>query len=341
MPSHPTAPEALDATWLRDVLASGGDARATRLQAIRTERIGVGYGLDGTLVRVTLLGPEGTLGTLVAKWGRPEIATVEGRFYREIAPRLEIALPRLIAPFGGEKDALLLLEDLAPARQGDAIVGASPAEAPRVVATIASFHARFWNDADDPAIAWLPHWGAHRPTIERFARENLPRFLARFGSRLSRGVVAHLERLPETLAISYDALASAPPTLVHNDLHLDNVLFRADGTPVLIDWVTAARGPGAVDLLRFLVEGMALDSRRLLEPGLRAQYLADLLRRGIAYDADRLDAHLVDALHVMLAAVFGFRDPATPGAPERLGPIVESLVTNLVGFLEDHVIPKH
>ncbi len=330
----------MDAAWLTGALAQVGDPRAACVSSLRVERIGIGYGLDGTLARVTTTGPQGEPGTFVAKWCRHEIGVAEARFYREIAPHLDIGLTRLVAGYADEQGALLLLEDVAPARQGDAIVGATPEEALGVVEAIASFHARFWGRDGEAAVAWLPRWGRDVAGVAGRTRDNVPRFVARFESRLSRAVLAAVERLPQTLLEAHAVHAEAPATLLHGDLHLDNVLFRGDGSPVVIDWATASRGPGAVDLVRFLVEGLTLASRRALEPSLRRHYVESLRKRGIHYDASHLDAHIVAALHTLLAGAVRFKDDGGPNVPARLGPIIDNLVTNAAGAYEDHVLAR-
>lgn len=67
-------------------------------------------------------------------------------------------------------------------------------------------------------------------------------------------------RLPRLRA---DALrmpaAVAGDRLVHHDVRADNVLVRADGSVVLIDWPWAARGAGWIDALTLLFNVRYLD----------------------------------------------------------------------------------
>jgi hypothetical protein len=46
------------------------------------------------------------------------------------------------------------------------------------------------------------------------------------------------------------AVADAPSSLLHLDLHPFNILIDADGEPVVIDWANAARGPAVLDVAR-------------------------------------------------------------------------------------------
>ena len=52
-----------------------------------------------------------------------------------------------------------------------------------------------------------------------------------------------------------------PSTVVHGDLHLDNVVWRADGAPVILDWANCGRGPGVIDLAE-VIFGMAGPDQR-------------------------------------------------------------------------------
>src|SRR5262245_31786676 len=152
----PSGPDALDAAWLRSALAVAG---RQPLRIVKREVIGVGYGLDGTLARVGVEGGPGGAKTLVAKWSAAESGAREARFYREVAPKLGIALPKLLGAFADAGRALLLLEDVAPARQGDAIVGATPIEAAGVGEAAATFHAAHWAAGPKSPIAWMPRFG--------------------------------------------------------------------------------------------------------------------------------------------------------------------------------------
>jgi aminoglycoside phosphotransferase (APT) family kinase protein len=68
-------------------------------------------------------------------------------------------------------------------------------------------------------------------------------------------VLAAAPRWDEVLA----QLRSGPPTLVHNDFRLDNIIFRPDGTPVILDWQVPAIGRGTHDLAFLLAGSMDYD----------------------------------------------------------------------------------
>ena len=58
------------------------------------------------------------------------------------------------------------------------------------------------------------------------------------------------------------------------------MLFRSDGTAVLLDWSGAAIGPGAVDLARLLTEGVNAGARSALATELIRNYRNELAAGG-------------------------------------------------------------
>ncbi len=332
--SIPAGLEDLSAAWVRTALADAGHAGAIEIRDVRAERIGVGYGLDGTVARVTTMGPGGEQATLVAKWCRPDAGAHEARFYRAIVPQLGIDSAHLLAAAVDADRAVLLLTDIAPARQGDAIVGATRADAERVIDVAAGLHAPFWAAPDDAVVAWLPRWGRDPAGDAERTRARLPGFFARWSTVLSPRVLAAAERLPETLLAAHASLATAPVTVIHGDLHLDNFLFRPDGAPVVIDWTHTALGPAAVDVARVLAEGMTVESRRALESVVVDRYLQALSRSGIRYDARDFTTHVDDALAVLFAGAIRSKH-AGVDAPPRLVPVIENLVRTVTAAIDD------
>ncbi len=327
----PLAPAALDAAWLEEVLREGQALPAARVRRISTQIIGVGYGLDGTSARVSVDG-EGVPPTIVAKWCSAENARWEARFYREVAPRLDISLATLL---GARIDAagargVLLLSDVAPARQGDTVVGATGAESDALTDVMARLHAPFWGGSDLPDLAPIPRWAGDGPGQAARVAEALPRFLAEWRGRLPPAALVLAAELPERVKAAVRSLGQSPVTLVHADLHLDNVLFLGDGTPVVLDWPSACRGAAALDFGRLLVEGMTSAARRARQSRLMRRYLAALESRGVRYDFEGLRADVGCVATLLYAAAVrwaGGPHATSPDVP-RVPLIVESLVRN-------------
>jgi len=109
--------------------------------------------------------------------------------------------------------------------------------------------------------------------------ERLTRASERFPRILTPDLTARIHDLPEKVTLALDQLRDGPASWTHIDAHLDNVLWRADGSAVLLDWCNAAIGPPAADLARFLSEGVEAASK----PALMSTYLRELGSSGAAH----------------------------------------------------------
>ena len=80
-----------------------------------------------------------------------------------------------------------------------------------------------------------------------------------------------------------------PYTIVHGDYRLDNLMFRPDGSVVVLDWQMVAAAPdGAADILLLLASSMDGARRRLLLDELLARYCDALARGGVRWAPDQL-----------------------------------------------------
>lgn len=216
------------------------------VRLVGMERIGQDFGLTSELVRCRL---EGARSVIVKLWATDgQAGTREVAFYERFAPRLGIRVPR--RHFGAIDEAtkrgVLVLEDLEGARQGDCLLQADPRDAAAIAATLATMHATWWGSSELALPSALvlrdPEWLELRRT----------RFFERYSVDPATRLV--LENLEAAQARADERLADAPETLVHDDLHLDNVVFEDGDRPVILDWARAARGPAAVDLAQLLFD---------------------------------------------------------------------------------------
>ena len=147
---------------------------------------------------------------------------------------------------------LLLLEDLGDATSGNQLAGTDVERCAAVLKAAAKLHAAMW---ESPALEdryWLvPLAGDSRVRQSMFLemrgsfRERHPELFDEEFERLvgwvSENGVETIERIQ----------GEAPPTLVHGDLRLDNLVFRGE-EPVFFDWQAIRRGPAAYDVAWFL-----------------------------------------------------------------------------------------
>ncbi|HEY1574281.1 MAG TPA: aminoglycoside phosphotransferase family protein [Pseudonocardiaceae bacterium] len=317
---------------LRPVLMPAG----ARVTSVSWERIGQDFGFTGVTTRLRVDYEPGLAGpaTVVAKFPlgggedsayrrtqreSPETARIvaeravrEAWFYRVLAPRLPTPAPRCWASGTDvERSRLvLLLEDIAGARGGDALGGCPPEDVQAVLAAIAPVHAGWWARPDQ--LAALPNWTGDRAAGERRQRRYRERWAVlaeQHGLRLDARLRRMAARLGDSLADVLDRLGAAPQAVVHADLHLDNVLFTPDQhrAVVVLDWQTVCRGPAAVDLARAIVTSLQPDDRREHEDRLVAGYHRAMRTLGVG-ERDPAEAHgeYVLALIVYFAGVVGW-----------------------------------
>ncbi len=366
----PLTPAEITPRWLTAALRSAGAIGHTSVVRVEQEIVGEDRGFTGAIARLRLAydRPEpGAPASLIAKMPLAERTVAsslreaqrldparrapererslrEARFYRAIGT-LPATLPRVYAVADDIEAGrlVILLEDLSAGRPGDALRSCTVAEARAVVAAIARLHARFWESPALRAIDWLPAWATDPATMAERYRRNVEPVLERYGARvpvysrrLMLALPAHNERVLATLN-------GPPATLIHADLHLDNVIFRGEddaSEAVILDWQTVSRGLGALDLNSFVTGSLSIDDRRVAEPGLMDLYLATLDAGGIRdYGIDDLRHHYRLALLWQLGGTVGWLARTIGTAPEgRELALVDAIFDpgRFFAALEDH-----
>ena len=239
--------------------------------------------------------PTGTPETLIVKLpsadqGARGVAARLGLYEREVrAYRMfseRDGLPVPSAFFGRSDDDrfVLVLEDVAGG-SGDQRDGCSAEEARVVIRSAAVVHARFSDAPELSSLRWDEpravvaqnvgdRWEAQRPRLAELLSSDAQEAMVFF--------VTHYERL---LA----ALDRPPYTLVHGDLHLENVIFEEPGCRAstgarLVDWQGARRGCGVDDVAFFLVGSLSPEAHRREWRGLLAEYIGLLREAAVVVD---------------------------------------------------------
>jgi hypothetical protein len=278
----------LNATWLADALGTGPVASFTH------ERIGTGQMSESNRISLTYADPEPTgPATVVVKLAASDatsratgvglgIYAREVGFYRELAPRIGGPLAGCHLALFDESDGwfTLLLEDVAPAKQGDQIAGCSVEQARIAMRELARLHAPVLGDPTLASSDWLNQ----SPVVNQaLVSQLLPGFLDRYGDRVAPEHGALCERFVARLD-GWLAERSAPLGLVHGDFRLDNMLFGAPGSPrplTVVDWQTVAWGGAMTDAAYFIGSGLQIDDRRAHERQLFGEYFDALLAHGV------------------------------------------------------------
>jgi hypothetical protein len=170
----------------------------------------------------------------------------EVRFYREIAPFLDVRLPACYQAEVADEGTLLVLEDL-----GDWTPGADPLAA---ASTLSAIH-RQWENQVQVRWPWLRPVGAAVDLVEDLYARVWPRLAARadLTSRvrlLGEGLLGRVTECERAIGLA------GPLTLVHGDASLRNMRTEPDGQVVLLDWEDVSAAPGVLDLAWLLVSSV-------------------------------------------------------------------------------------
>lgn len=276
-------PDQVTPEWLTAVLRAAGASERGRIVEVDAEAVGTGQ--VGDCVRFTLTWDEPDAGPakVVGKFPTEDETSratatavrtyeVETRFYQQLRGRVDISAPvPYLARFDAEShDFVILMNDLAPAEQGDQIAGCTPDHAALAMEEAAKLHAPVWGDTTLASMEWL---NRNSPEgLTQLIGMVWPGFLERYAGRLDPEVHAAGAQLFERFH-AYLAAPVEPRTVVHGDYRLDNMLFDAgpEGVPLtVVDWQTVSYGPGVQDVSYFLGTG--------LDPALRADVEEDLVK---------------------------------------------------------------
>ncbi|NNL84815.1 MAG: phosphotransferase [Myxococcales bacterium] len=297
------SPSGVTPGWLSDALRSRGiDAE---VESFRIEQVGTGQLGETRRFHLTYAGaiPENAPAAVVGKFTSDNpVAATSGRemgfyrsevmFYRELAHRARIRTPAVyVAEIDGDTaEFVLLLEDLAPAVQGDHMRGCELAEAEAALREAALLHAAFWNDRDLMGQDWLyvPE-GAQGFYTTELMESSWKHFEGTYAHRMDPEVIRVCDAYIRNHA-AWNAPRDFPKTFSHNDFRVDNMLFGGDRVAV-VDWQTSNFLGAGMDVAYFLGGAFSREVRREVEGPLLRRYHDDLCRLGVAdYTFDHLMA---------------------------------------------------
>jgi hypothetical protein len=253
----------------------------------------------------------------------------EQRVYAELSHILPVRLPRCYHVGHFDKAEPLLLEDLHDLRMGDQLAGLIPSDAERLVDLLADLHAAFWDR--EPPVAdrgWLVSWSdpAFGAILTQLVTSGVATLRARYADRLPVHVLNTAERVAPDWEMVLRRCAEGPQTLVHNDFRLDNLFFRPDGEPVVIDWQLAGRCRGTQDLAYLLSSSMATATVRTWWEPLLRRYHARLSAAGVrGYDLEQCRFHYRQSLLYTLAPGIAMLGQMQLGAGDARG-LADTLV---------------
>ncbi|MBD3649197.1 MAG: phosphotransferase, partial [Pseudomonadales bacterium] len=293
----------VDEKWLTDVLRKKELLQQEEVVGVENKVVGEGAGFLGDIVLLYLTysskpvrAPASMVLKIPTATDNRHVGQTLGvyereiRFYRELAPHLDIRTPvhihsemelvtdpeetiRMLTwlnrmPLWLIRSALpmlnwvssrniysyvLLIENLEGYRIGDQVEGCSQEEAARVVSTMAAMHAQFWDSPKLDDYPWLISMDlAPRPFHVMFVQA-IDAFKAAHRSWLTPRHLTILDWLKENYLTLAGQLSGLPETLIHGDFRLDNLCFDDErGEVIVFDWQTLGRGAGGIDLAYFL-----------------------------------------------------------------------------------------
>lgn len=282
--------------WCTAALASStGGATVTSVAATAlgtgqmadTYRLSLGYepagaGPASCVVKLTAGSPASRSAAKVTR-----AYEVEARFYQRLAATVRVRRPRChLACYDERSGAFtLMLEDVRTGRVADQVAGCAPGDVERAVDELAALHGPRWGDPALGSLRWLPrHDGADAAWMASLVRRVYPRFLRRFGDRLTPEAVGLLDFFVPRIE-RYLRDRPGPRTVVHGDFRADNLIVGSDRVTVL-DWQTAAHEPAVTDLSYFLGASVGIARRRDLERAVVARYVDALGRHGVSITVD-------------------------------------------------------
>ena len=292
-PRLPDRPDEVDAGWLTAVLRrsgalSGGAVVAARGEQIGTGQVGANYryhlrydggtGPATIVVKVASRDPESRAAGIATLTYEREVG-----FYTTLAGTVDVRRPRchFAAVEPGTADVVIVLDDLAPARQGDQIAGCDLATTRAAVTEAARLHGPRWGDRSLDAVPWLSRRSGPRADELVEAYPALwAGFADRYGDRLGDEARHVGLRLVDGLGPWLAGAGDLPATLTHGDFRLDNLMIDvgADGsvTVTVVDWQTCGHGSGPADVAYFVGAGLLPAARRRHETELVEAYVEAL-----------------------------------------------------------------
>lgn len=315
MAKFPTSAEAITADILSDILG-------LNVEAVTATPIGAG--LVGDSARVTPDYAAGVNGphSLAAKFPAADVTSrgtavsmqlyeKEVGFYRSIAPHIATRTPEIYcAEHDAESgDFLLLMEDCAPATQGDQLTSCTLEQAQVAVSELAALHGATFERPRFLELEFLKP----NEQVRAFAAAGYPgasdAFMAFYEGKIEQGILDYIGQLGALSSVLFTANVPTGPCVVHGDFRLDNMLFdiNAGSEPmVTLDWQTIALGEPLTDLGYFMGAGIGSALRRPNETDLLERYRAELVRHGgpDLGDIRAADGYARGALHGISTAVF-------------------------------------
>ena len=184
---------------------------------------------------------------------------------------------------------VLLIEDLSDYRMGDQMQACSAEDTKRVLSSMASIHAQFWNSDQLATMTWIAPVSTTSRVIHLMYQQSIGKIKSAHDSKFSEHQKKIIEWLTKNGVEITEVQGKEPSTLLHGDVRLDNICFDDENDQaVLFDWQTMQNGPAGMDLAYFISATVPADADQTLIDELIAYYHAQLTQQGVTISAERL-----------------------------------------------------
>lgn len=211
----------------------------------------------------------------------------EPGFFTHLRPDLDIEAPLGYHSAVDHRSGrtISLLEDIVSTKGATFCTPQTPIDRTQMedlLCTMATWHARYWNDAGLRRHRWLKPPQAHFANLDRLIGMSKR---AQVGARRAAAVLPKTltddhDRLYQALQRSLEIASTGAQTFLHGDSHIGNTYITSDGRMGFTDWQVVLRGSWAYDVAYVMGSGLAVNDRRDWERELLAVYLDRLADRG-------------------------------------------------------------
>jgi aminoglycoside phosphotransferase (APT) family kinase protein len=301
----PCSPYAITAEWLTAVLCNKTpgavvthvDVKPASAGTHERHQLTVSYNEEGARAGLPVSIFTKSLPSIVTRMigGFNGTARVEGSFFTQIRPQLEIEAPLCYHSAYDRRTfaAIHLLEDLVATKSATFCnhkTYVTRAMADDMVDLLASLHGRFYGD---PTLAQRCRWLASYP---RWFTIGAAKMGTEYYTRKAFDAAAHvipaevLARRDDIWPVTMRALAlhdSEPQGLIHSDVHIGNWYRTGAGQMGLCDWQCLSRGHWTRDFAYAVTASLTPDDRRSWERELLARYIERFAEKtGVKPDFD-------------------------------------------------------
>ena len=291
----PTQPEQMTERWIEKQLR----APEGSLENMAFAPVGTGQMCDSFRLTLQWNGHDGPA-SIIAKCPSQDEASrhiaklvrnyeLEVSWYRDLSAETPVNCPHCYHAEIDENgvDFALLLDDRAPASQGDQLSGADLQSCKAAISEMANLHAAHWNSESLQQYEWLAYGAANKELVRNMLPALYGGFSERYADRLDQDILQMGTQLVANIDAYLDWKGTAQ-AIVHGDFRLDNLLFSANGNVCVVDWQTVGIGCPLADLAYFIGTSIADPQiRKAREKELFAHYLDRIAGTGVEINAER------------------------------------------------------